>query len=191
MPVDEHPVEEGIEHVGHADHREDRVCPRQRLQALSDHDKQEEGQDTGNRSAHVCGCHRNDRRRLMQGEERRLYGKKQHTRDRRQADGDEKPALDAARDTLSIARADCLRDDGVEDHQDSRGGERDEQKEQISQRHGSQRFRGHAPDHERIDNAHRHDGHLRAHDGKRQACHLLEVGPSWQSHRASKSGVVG
>ncbi len=172
----------------------------QRLQALPEHDEQEERQHPGSEPDRVRRREGYDLGWLVGQPQDRAGHEQDPDRRHGQDDREQHPALDAASHRGGILRAHRLGHDGVEHHQRPHPEDADAEEVEMSQRDGGEADRRVAgrqvPDHHGVDDAHEHHAHLHEHDGHRQAEHRAQLAgpgedPAGQSSRCHRSGGNG
>jgi hypothetical protein len=180
MAKDENPVERAISKVGSYDGGDDGRGPSHGLEALAEHNEQEEGEDTrcgshgvrGGKRYHLCRLACQVEHRRGQGEENhRWYGE-----ERRQEDA----ALNRAGDCRPVAGTDRLSYHRVQHHQGAHGEDRQPEEVQVAQRHSRQGLGGNMADHDGVDHTHGHHPDLNDDHGNGEAEHGSKLRPPGQ-----------
>ena len=146
-----------------------------RLERLAQHDERKERPDRGDQPvdvAHRVGNHGRGLAHPCEHGPRREHQQRDRNREH---DRQDQPALQAARDRELVARAERLRDDRVERHQHTHPEDREHEMIEIAERDGRERLRRHAPDHDRVDDAHQHRADLDQHERRGEPEQRLEV----------------
>ena len=122
----------------------------------------------------------------MQRLEYRSNRKEEKAGEHGQQDGQQQTALHTTGNAFRIPCPHRLRHHRIEHHQRARRRQHSDVKAQVAQRDAAERRRRNATDHQRIDDAHCHEAHLRRDDWQRNAEHGGEFCAVRKEHRARR-----
>ena len=172
---DEHPVEDRVDNVGQDERNHDRADRARRLQVASKRRVQQERQEAPRHDLQIVAREGEDpgiqTPEMQSGDQCEQNG--HHGNGQRQAERDavHQPAMAVIEPIGTVA----LRHERVEAEQHPHGEDTHAHEDGTADADSTDRLRSQWPDHERIDDPHRHPRELREHDRHGQREHRLEL----------------